>query len=208
MSAAPSPALAMSDGQRESLEVLARAQSAPHRQVQRALGCPAFSGLQISRPFTRRAVNSGTRCGLRVVSGSRVRNEFVDDCRTVRCSAQYPPCRFLSGRIHHVMDSFVLQAGEKRFRERIVPTLTGPPDRMPQPKLDQFLPVFGRRVLRAAVGMHNAIRFEPAVAHRPCPPRRRPARCACGRPSHSRSPRGVQQSISDAKYSQPCHVRM
>ena len=36
MSAAPSPALAMSDGQRESLEVLARAQSAPHRQVQRA----------------------------------------------------------------------------------------------------------------------------------------------------------------------------
>ncbi len=36
MSAAPCPALAMSDGQRESLEVLARAQSAPHRQVQRA----------------------------------------------------------------------------------------------------------------------------------------------------------------------------
>ncbi|HZE18465.1 MAG TPA: DDE-type integrase/transposase/recombinase, partial [Mycobacterium sp.] len=29
------------------------------------LGCPAFSGLRISCPFTRRAVNSGTRCGLR-----------------------------------------------------------------------------------------------------------------------------------------------
>src|SRR5512147_2630891 len=36
MSAAPAPALAMSDGQRESLQVLARARSAPHRQVQRA----------------------------------------------------------------------------------------------------------------------------------------------------------------------------
>src|SRR5512135_2415532 len=36
MSAAPAPALVMSDGQRESLEVLARSQSAPHRQVQRA----------------------------------------------------------------------------------------------------------------------------------------------------------------------------
>jgi hypothetical protein len=35
---------------------------------------------------------------------------------------------------------------------------------MPQPELDQFFPVFGRRV--AAVGMHNAIRVEPPVAHR------------------------------------------
>jgi len=47
-----------------------------------AVGCPAFSGLGISCSFTRRAVNSGTHCGLRAVSGSRVRNEFVDDCRT------------------------------------------------------------------------------------------------------------------------------
>ena len=39
------------------------------------LGCPAFPGLRISRPFTRRAVNSGTRCGLRAVFGGRVRNE-------------------------------------------------------------------------------------------------------------------------------------
>ncbi len=31
------------------------------------------------------------------------------------------------------MHSLVLQAGEKRFRQRIIPTLTGPPDRMPQP---------------------------------------------------------------------------
>src|SRR5260370_25167127 len=33
---APSPALAMSDGQREVLMVLAKSQTAPHRQVQRA----------------------------------------------------------------------------------------------------------------------------------------------------------------------------
>ena len=39
----------------------------------------------------RRAANSGIRCGLRVVSGSRVRSEFVVDCRTVRCSGQCPP---------------------------------------------------------------------------------------------------------------------
>jgi hypothetical protein len=61
-------------------------------------------------------------------------------------------CR-LSGRIHHMMDPLVLQTREKRFRERIVPTLTGPPDRMAQPELDQFFPVFGRRVLRASVGV-------------------------------------------------------
>ena len=47
------------------------------------VGRPAFPGLGISCSFTRRAGNSGTRCGLRAVSGSRVRNEFVDDCRTV-----------------------------------------------------------------------------------------------------------------------------
>src|ERR1700739_1762965 len=76
--------------------------------------------------------------------------------------------RFLACRVHHAMHPLVLQACGKRFRERVVPTLTGPPDRMPQPEFDQFLPVFARRVLRAAVGMHNAIRLEPPVAQRHC----------------------------------------
>jgi hypothetical protein len=55
------------------------------------VGCSTFSGLRISWPFTPRAVNSGTRCGLRAVSGSRARNEFCGDCRIIRCTAQYPP---------------------------------------------------------------------------------------------------------------------
>jgi hypothetical protein len=46
----------------------------------------------------------------------------------------------LSGRIRHVMNSFILQAG-KNDSASVVPTLTGPPDRMPQTKSGQFLPV-------------------------------------------------------------------
>ena len=45
-----------------------------------------------------RGVNSGTRCVLRVVSGSQVRNEFVDDYRTARSTEQYHPLpSFVSG---------------------------------------------------------------------------------------------------------------
>src|SRR5208283_5427059 len=62
-----------------------------HGCVSCTMGCPAFPGLRISRPFTRRSVNSGTRCGLRAVSGSRARNEFVDDCSAVRSTSQYRP---------------------------------------------------------------------------------------------------------------------
>ena len=36
---------------------------------------------------------------------------------------------------------------------------------MPQTKVQQFLPVLSRRILTAPIGMHNAIRIEPAVAH-------------------------------------------
>ena len=61
--------------------------------------------------------------------------------------------RFLPCRVHHMMDPLVLQAREKRFREGIIPTLTGTADRMPQPKLGQFLPVLGRRILRTAIGI-------------------------------------------------------
>ena len=61
--------------------------------------------------------------------------------------------RFLPCRVHHLVHSLVLQAREKRFREGVIPTLTGPADRMPQPELDQFFPVFGRRVLCAVVGI-------------------------------------------------------
>ena len=59
--------------------------------------------------------------------------------------------RFLPCRVHHMMHPLVLQTREKRFRERIIPTLTGSANRMAQSELDQFLAVFGRRILRATV---------------------------------------------------------
>ena len=59
----------------------------------------------------------------------------------------------LSCRVHHLVHPFVLQGREKGFRERIVPTLTGSPDRMPQSELGQFLPILSRGVLRAAVAI-------------------------------------------------------
>src|SRR5262245_21488561 len=71
------------------------------------MGCPAFSGLRFSRPLTRRAVNSCTRCGLRVVSGNRARNEFCVDCRIIRCSAHAdvvaPPVEDLLSATHRLI---------------------------------------------------------------------------------------------------------
>ena len=129
-----------------------------------ALGCPAFSGL----------LNLRSLCGeLRI----QVFGADFAWCPVAECGVnssliveQFDVAgnvllRFLPCRIHDVMHSLVLQAGEKRFRQRIIPTLTGPPDRMPQPKPNQGRPIFGRRVLRTAVGMHNTIRFEPMIPH-------------------------------------------
>ena len=63
------------------------------------LESPADSGLQTLRPTTLRAADSGTRCGPRAASGSRVLNGCVSDCSAVRSTAQ---CRlrpsFGSGR--------------------------------------------------------------------------------------------------------------
>lgn len=42
------------------------------------------------------------------------------------------------GGAHHVMDALVLQAGEERFGEGIVPTYPGAPEGMPEPELVEF----------------------------------------------------------------------
>ncbi len=57
----PAAALVMSDGQRDALEVLARSQSAPHRQVQRAEALLlAAAGVANTRIAARVGVNTST----------------------------------------------------------------------------------------------------------------------------------------------------
>src|SRR5664279_1400216 len=57
----PAPALLLSDGQRAALEVLARSQTAPHRQVQRAEALLlAADGIANTRIAARVGVNAST----------------------------------------------------------------------------------------------------------------------------------------------------
>src|SRR6188472_3293506 len=70
---------------------------------------------------------------------------------------------FLSGRVDHVVDPFVLQGGEERLGERVVPANAGAAEGMPEPESVQGGPVLGRGVLRAAVGVHDTVGFQVVV---------------------------------------------
>src|SRR6476620_6445294 len=93
---------------------------------------------------------SGTRCGLRVESCSRVLSGFVDDYRRSRCNVQYRRMPF-SGRVDGAVDALNFERGIERFGQRIVETYPGPADRAAQVEVGKCDGEIVRRILASAV---------------------------------------------------------
>jgi len=64
--------------------------SSPSSSKRSPLGCPAFLGLRVLRSVMPRPAGSDRQCGPRAACDTRVPSEACADCRTVRCSGQYP----------------------------------------------------------------------------------------------------------------------
>jgi hypothetical protein len=55
----------------------------------------------------------------------------------------------LSCRVDHVVDTLVLEAGEERLGERVIPAHAGSTERVPEPKAFERRQVLGGSILRA-----------------------------------------------------------